>query len=227
MKFLFASLMVFSQISAQNTATQYWIEQACACFSASTQIMAGGSTALEATADSCAHQSLLTHYSALLKEYQTDIDNDSLVAEMGQRLGQKLYEDCAAYRNYFARLGKTQLYEKIAPLPTSTGFLVALHQHSDSHTYFWLWHNADSISTFLWLQPFEGAERFVAQGLGDERLRKATISWDLVQLFDYQTYQYITLPVVRQLIIWESELSVYLSPRQERQLRKQLKDAEK
>lgn len=177
---------------AQKTDFEKMTADACACMGRQS-MEAMDLARLEQYIDSCSEHSLYYHLPQIMANTALDFNNQEQVTRFAERMGQQLYSECAAYRQYWTERARGQLREKQAKMPLAIGKIERIDRSLDgTRQVFWLRLNTMQLLPFYWLREFDGSARF----LGDTQAhlgKRVQILWDNISLYDPTRGKYETL----------------------------------
>jgi hypothetical protein len=180
-------------LSAQKNSFDKLTQEACDCLAAQTTTAPSDIAQLEQKVDSCMQSSLVRHLGGLMVEKIVDVKNKDEVQAFGEKWGQKLYTDCAAYRQYWDFRAKSELRLKQSQLPTIEGKIARIERSVDnSRIVFWLRLPTMQVMAFAWLREFDGSARFFDST--DTYIGKQVrITWENTPIYNPKTRKYDTL----------------------------------
>ncbi len=178
--------------AAQKTDFEKMTADACACMGRQ-PMEALDLAQLERFIDSCSEHSLYYHLPQIMSSSALDLNNQEQVTRFAEKMGQQLYSECAAYRQYWTERARGQLREKQAKMPLAVGKIERIDRSLDgTRQVFWLRLNTMQLLSFYWLREFDGSARF----LGDPNVhlgKRVQILWDNISLYDPTRGKYETL----------------------------------
>jgi hypothetical protein len=180
-------------LSAQKNSFEKLTQEACDCLADATTAEPKELADWEQKVDSCMQSSLVQHLGGLMVEKIVDVKNKDDVQAFGEKWGQKLYTDCAAYRQYWDFRAKAQLKIKQSQLPTVVGKITRIERSIDaSRIIFWLRLPTMQVMAFAWLREFDGSARFFDSS--DTYIGKQVrITWENTTMYNPQNRTYDNL----------------------------------
>ena len=192
---LFCPMLLLGQM----TATEEAFGKACACFNA-VDFANLNQEYYSIKADSCIEEALYTNLTGVLKEQNTNLEDNEGMFNVAKIMHQYLLKNCEGFQQFSKGMASEQVTDIKQKNKSNIGLLYSLNTNQQFPIITIITEDKEALE-FIWFREFDGSTRFM-EGLKGYENTVVEIVWKEVELYDVVTQKY---PFYKEIILIEEQ----------------------